>query len=169
MKKSMLAWPKKSSTSMMAKLLLFNRHFGDQHIFQRMITTIFVGSDSLNFLYHLVTAQDFPENSVLAIKPGSGLGRDNEKLGTISVRPRISHSERTARHFHIIDFISENIAGTTCSMSRPIWGIKFSIRITTLDHEIFNHSMEQRVIVETLICQGHEILHCFWSFVFEEF
>ena len=114
-------------------------YFFDNHIFFWFILwSFFYRCDSIDSFY---TADYFPENSVSSIQPRSSHFCD-EELRTICVRPRVCHRKVTFSFvsqiiFFIIKFVSWVSHSCSC-------------RVATLDHKVFNHSVEDNSIVVRL-------------------
>jgi hypothetical protein len=75
----------------------------------------------------------------------------DEKLRPVGIRPRVCHREnaRFVMTQVFVKFILKTISGTTT----PGPG-----RVTTLRHEIGDHTVENRVIVKSLARQENEII-----------
>ena len=103
------------------------------------------------------------ENNMFAIKPW-GLGRANEKLGTVSVGSGIGHGQNSRSGVLQLEvFVLELVAVNGFSTSSIVVG-----EISTLTHEVGDHAVESGAfIAETLLssAESTEILSRFGDYI----
>src|SRR5437016_1750563 len=114
-----------------------------------------------NFLQHVIAPDQRAESRVLMIEPMYRRETDEElRSGRIWIG-RARHGDHTAIVRMIVKFGLDFVIRTALSVTVLFRGI-FRIWIATLDHEVFDDSVENRPIVETLSRQFLEILDRVW-------
>lgn len=111
-----------------------------------------------NSIHHAYTLTHTAKNGMLAIKPLGG-SQGHKELAAVGVRPCIGHRENSSPcEFQVwMKFIFKLLAidrrtTSTC----PCW-------VTSLDHKVFDDSVEFGAIVVTSTSQFSEVLTGLWS------
>src|SRR5947209_5184901 len=75
---------------------------------------------------------DLPEHGVLAVEPRACVGRHDEELRAVRVRPRVRHRERAALDLVVVELVLELVTGAAAPGAGWIAG---------LDHEVRYHAV----------------------------
>src|SRR5690242_7490253 len=94
----------------------------------------FNGVTSNNTIDNILPLDDMAENSMLPIQPGCRIMSD-KKLAPVSIRPCVGHGQNALAIMgqSAIDFVAKLITWPASAIA--LW-------ITTLNHEIGNHTMK---------------------------
>src|SRR5262245_11911044 len=129
----------------------------DRDVLVRLVAP--VARDLRDRVDHVHPGRDLAEDGVLAVEPRRGLGRDDEELAAVRVRPRVRHRERAADDLVLVELVLELVAGT----ARP--GAR---RVAALDHEVRDHAVEDDAVVEAVARELREVLDGLGRIVVEE-
>src|SRR5437870_13369189 len=88
------------------------------------------------------------EHGVLAVEPRRGVGRDDEELAAVGVRPRVRHRQRAAHHLLVVDLVLERVAGAAGPRA---------LGAAALDHEVADHAVEDQPVVEAVAGELAEV------------
>ena len=132
----------------------------DFDILNRLVSS--VGVNTLNIVNNIHTLKDLTEDNVLAVQPG-GDNSGNEELGTVGVLTGVSHGQKT----WLAVLQSEVLVGKTLTIDGLTTSTVASGEVTTLDHEVRNDTVENRVQVAHLWVSGNgqlvEVLNSLWN------
>src|SRR5258708_4047042 len=90
----------------------------------------------------------------------------NEELAAIGVRPRIRHRHYPSlvaeliRWCFGINFVGEGIPGSATAGTG---------RVTTLDHESFDDTVEDNIVIKILLCECNKSGNCRWCICIKNF
>src|SRR5918992_1303559 len=123
-------------------------HALDHRVLHRAV--LGAGLGPLDRVDGLHARADLAEDGVLAVEPGSRVGRDDEELAAVRVRPAVGHRQRAAHDLVVVDLVLELIARTAGAGA---------LRAAALDHEVLDHAVEDQPVVVAVLRQLHEVLH----------
>src|SRR4051794_33196870 len=103
----------------------------------------------LNRVDGLHPGRHLAEDRVLAVQPRSGVGRDDEELRAVRVRPCVGHRQRAAHDAVLVELVRERVAGA----ARAGAG-----RVAALDHEVLDDAVEDHPVVEAVARELLEVL-----------
>src|SRR5918992_3828539 len=107
------------------------------------------GLRALDRVDRLHARADLAEDGVLAVEPGSRVGRDDEELAAVRVRPAVGHRQRAAHDLVVVDLVLELVARAAGAGS---------LRAAALDHEVLDDAVEDQPVVVAVLRQLHEVL-----------
>ena len=93
--------------------------------------------------------RDPPEDGVLAVEPGAGVGGDDEELRAVRVRAGVRHREHAALDLVLVLLVLELVAGAAGAGAG---------RVAALDHEVRDHAVEDDAVVEAVAGELREVL-----------
>ena len=85
---------------------------------------------------------------MLAVEPRTRIGRHDEELRAVRVRPRVGHRDRAADDLVVVDLVLERVAGP----AGPGAG-----RVAALDHEVADDAVEDHPVIEALAGEVGEV------------
>lgn len=119
-----------------------------------------VGTKRLNLLDNIESVSHLTEHNVLTVQPWAWNGGD-EELGAVGVWTSVGHGQQTRS----VVLLGEVLVSKLLTVDGLTTSTIASGEVTTLQHELRNHSVENRVgVAETLFtsAQGSEVLSGLW-------
>src|SRR5579864_7872418 len=105
----------------------------------------------LHRVHDVLTREHLPEDGVLSVQMG-GDHMSDEELASVGVRPGVSHRKRP-------DLMPMGIALALVCKAVAGSAPATSLRIAALDHEVGDHPVERRAVIELIPGQEHKIVH----------
>src|SRR5437879_2585002 len=111
---------------------------------------------TLNLLSHIQPLDDMPKKIIRLLQSLCIVSGTDEELTAIGIGARISHGHTASRVIGISRhrLVSKFIARATRTITK---------RITTLDDELGDDTMENHAIIEVMLRQVHKVIHCVGS------
>lgn len=120
-----------------------------------------LGTERLNLLDNVKTVNNLTKDNVLAIQPWAWDGGD-EELGAVGVWTSVGHGQQT---WSVVS-LSKVLVGKLLAVDGLTTGTVTSGEVTTLQHEVWDHSVEWRALVAKALLtstQGSEVLSSLWD------
>src|SRR5206468_660215 len=120
-----------SSGCALPQILSLELHALDHGVLARAVAG--AGRRRLDRVDRLHPGGHAAEDRVLAVEPRRRVGRDDEELAAVGVRPGVRHRERAAHDLVVVELVLERVAGAAGAGA---------LRATALDHEVLDHAVE---------------------------